>query len=119
MSAVLIIEDELIVATSYKVFLQKNNYEIAGHASTKENAIKEFDQCKPDIVLLDLRLKNDDNGLDVARHIRNKYNTPIIFTTGNPRAITMEEIKSIANSVVLNKPIDNGVLLNTMTKLIR
>lgn len=119
MSKVLIVEDELIVATSYRVFLQRSGHEVVATAASSRKAKEAYKKLKPELVLLDLRLKNNDSGLEVAQYIRKSSQTPIIFTTGNPRAITLKEIQEIPNSEILNKPIDNNVLLHTMEKIIK
>lgn len=85
--------------------------------STEQEAAEAFAKHKPDIVMLDLRLKHDDSGVSVAKYIRKQSQVPIIFTTGNPISLAEQELSTISNSVILNKPINNQLLLETINKL--
>lgn len=79
MSTILIIEDEPELVRVLRSYLEKENFEVL-KAYRGDTGLKLWEQKKPDLVLLDLNLPGM-NGLDVARKIRRKSQTPIIMVT--------------------------------------
>jgi two-component system alkaline phosphatase synthesis response regulator PhoP len=79
MSTILIIEDEPELVRVLRSYLENAGYTVLT-ASRGDTGLAAYESRKPDLVLLDLNLPGMD-GLDVARHIRRKDNTPIIMLT--------------------------------------
>ncbi len=106
MKKVLIVEDELVIATVLKLQLQHAGYEVA-NVTTAELAITKTQEFNPDFIVMDIHLKNGGNGIDTARVIRQlQINTPIIFTTGNSYESTKQKLEDITNYHLLIKPVD-------------
>ncbi len=80
---VLIVENEMIVAMMIKLKLAKMGYCVAGVVSTGEDAIHMVKEKLPDLVLMDIWLKGDMDGVEAAMRIRRGHNVPIVFLTGD------------------------------------
>lgn len=101
---ILIVEDEMIVAMMIKLKLLNMGYRFAGHATSGEDAIKMVKEVKPDLVIIDIYLKGEIDGIEAASEIFRSYAIPIIFLTGDPSNETRVKA-SIANPVgYLQKP---------------
>ena len=79
---ILVVEDEYITATALQVSLESLGFEVVGTADTGEDAIKSADELKPDIILMDIKLIGKMNGITAAGIIKQKYDIPVIFLTG-------------------------------------
>ena len=77
---ILVVEDEAVVAEDIRKILQSYGYEVPEAISTGEAAIKSIDKTRPDLILLDIKLKDKLSGIDVAKHIID-LNIPIIYLT--------------------------------------
>lgn len=114
---ILIAEDELLIAKVLKLVLEKKQFEVM-HVTDGEAAEKYVSTFKPDIILLDVFLKNNTCGIKVAESVREKgENCPIIFTTGNSYEQTKSDIKNISNCHLMIKPIDIDQLLDLMQEM--
>ena len=78
---ILIVEDEKILAMGLKNKLEKLGYIITGLASSGNEAIESVKSIQPDIVLMDIILKGEMDGIDTAKFIVNLYDIPIIYLT--------------------------------------
>jgi CheY-like chemotaxis protein len=109
---VLIAEDELLIAKVLRMQLEKHGFEVENvmNAESAFNAVKHM---QPDVIILDVYLKDNSTGIDAAIKIREiGIDTPIIFTTGNSFNDTAKLVKDIRFCSVLNKPVDFDTLLN-------
>ncbi len=78
---ILIVEDEGIVAKDLSRTLEHLGYGVAGIAATGEDAIEIAEQTNPDLVLMDIVLRGDMDGIEAARRIREGVDTTIVFLT--------------------------------------
>lgn len=92
-TTILIVEDEAIVAADLAGKLGHLGYEIAGTAERGEEAIELACRLKPDVVLMDIRLKGEMDGIDAAEAIRAKIDLPVIYLTAHSDAATLERAK--------------------------
>jgi DNA-binding LytR/AlgR family response regulator len=90
---VLVVEDESIVSKDIQNSLVKLGYGVVGSASTGEKAIELAFEVKPDIVLMDIMLKGEMNGIEAAEQIRNELRIPIIFLTAYADSATFSKAK--------------------------
>ncbi|RXJ91847.1 DNA-binding response regulator [Arcobacter sp. CECT 8983] len=81
MNKVLIVEDETIVALEIKKVLEKLDFIVTDMATDYGSALKSVKDNKPDIILMDIDLRDDKDGIDVAKQIQKTSNIPIIYTT--------------------------------------
>jgi two-component system cell cycle sensor histidine kinase/response regulator CckA len=85
---IMVVEDERIIAKDIKRCLQDFGYDVPAVVSSGEEALQKIKQHWPDLVLMDIVLDGDIDGIETARQIHNRYDIPIIYLT----AYTDEEI---------------------------
>jgi CheY-like chemotaxis protein len=102
---VLIVDDEAIFAMSIQRLLTNSGNFVCELASTGEEAVKRVKKAKPDLVLMDVILTGQLNGIEAAAGIRSLYDTPIIFITGYQEKKLIERIENVEFSTYLIKPI--------------
>ncbi len=78
---ILIVEDEAIIAMEIENQLQSLGYEVTSIVDTGEKAIEKAEADKPDLILMDIRIKGEMDGIEAAEEVRNKYGIPVIFST--------------------------------------
>ena len=79
--SVLIVEDEIVLALGMEYSLEEFGYEVSGIETTAEGAISHVFENKPDIVLMDIKLKGIQTGIDAAKQIWNSSKIPVVFLT--------------------------------------
>lgn len=99
-----IVEDELLIADSIALALESLGYEVTDSAGSYEEAITMLDNERPDLVLLDINLKGEQDGIDLALKIKDKYGLPFIFLTANADSLTVNRAKDAHPSSYLLKP---------------
>lgn len=91
--SVLVVEDESIVSKDIQHSLKKLGYSVVGAASTGEKAIDLALSANPDIILMDIMLKGDMNGIEAADEIRKTCSIPVIFLTAYADESTLSKAK--------------------------
>lgn len=105
-SKILIVEDEIIIAIDLKIRLENLGYHILGIALNGEDAIKKIREKNPDLVLMDIQLNGDMDGIKVAQQIRNQYNIPFIYITGSHDNSLLDRAKQTNPIGFISKPFD-------------
>jgi CheY-like chemotaxis protein len=90
---VLVVEDESIVSKDIQHSLKKLGYNVVGASSTGEKAIELAGEERPDIILMDIMLKGDMNGIEAAERIKELYSIPIVFLTAYADESTLSKAK--------------------------
>ena len=90
---VLVVEDESIVSKDIQHSLKKLGYNIVGAASTGERAFELASSEKPDIILMDIMLKGDINGIETAQRVKEELQIPVIYLTAYADESTLEKAK--------------------------
>ncbi|MEA1984523.1 MAG: response regulator [Euryarchaeota archaeon] len=103
-TTILVVEDEAIVAMSIKKALEKDGYSVSSIATSGEEAIKKADLLYPDLVLMDILLKGDMDGIEAAGTIREKFDIPIIYLTAHTDEETLERAKATQPYGYISKP---------------
>ena len=80
---ILIVEDEYLIALSFKRELENIGYDVFEPVASGQAAVDAASQEHPDIILMDMGLAGTLNGIEAARSITNQHNIPIIFMTGH------------------------------------
>ncbi|MBU3914669.1 PAS domain S-box protein, partial [bacterium] len=76
-----IVEDEAIIAMELESQLQSLGYKVTSIVNTGEKAIQKAESDKPDLILMDIRIKGEMDGIDTAEIIKNKVGIPVVFST--------------------------------------
>lgn len=90
---VLVVEDESIVSKDIQHSLKKLGYNVVGSSATGEKAIELAGSEQPDIVLMDIMLKGEMNGIEAAENIKKSYSIPVIFLTAYADESTLSKAK--------------------------
>jgi two-component system, response regulator PdtaR len=78
---ILIVEDESIVAKDLQQRLENMGYSVLGIVSNGKDALSKLNKMQPDIILMDIILKGDLDGIETAEIIMQSYNIPFIYLT--------------------------------------
>ncbi len=90
---VLVVEDEFIVSKDIQSSLKKLGYNVIGAAPSGEKALELLAENTPDIVLMDIMLKGEMNGIETAEIVRNQYAIPVIYLTAYADESTLSKAK--------------------------
>jgi two-component system cell cycle sensor histidine kinase/response regulator CckA len=100
---ILIVEDEGIVVLEIRQRLGRLGYEVAGVADTAGQAVRLAEELRPDLVLMDIRLREDD-GVEAAGEIVRRCGAPVVFLTAHADEATLRRAGEVAPSGYLLKP---------------
>lgn len=103
----LIVEDELIIANDLRQILETKGYEVCHIARTYESALAGLKQHQPDIVLLDILIKGDNDGIAFASLLRSDYNIPFIYISSHTDSGTLQRAKATNPYGFLVKPFED------------
>lgn len=90
---ILVVEDESIVSKDIQLSLKKLGYNVVGSATTGEKAIELALSLKPDLILMDIMLKGEINGIRATKRIQTRANIPVIYLTAYADENTLERAK--------------------------
>ncbi len=105
-ATILIVEDEDLVARDLKKRLTELGYEVAGIKHSGQGAINGVEKSKPDIVLMDIMLKGDIDGVTAAGEIKSRFEIPVIYLTAYSDDDTLARAKITEPFGYLLKPFE-------------
>lgn len=105
-----IVEDEGVVALDIRKHLESSGYTVTGSHASGENAIEAFAKEAPDLVLMDIRLQGEMDGIQAAQFIKENYNVPVIILTAYADEKTLERAKFIEPFGYIIKPFEEREL---------
>ena len=114
MKKILIVEDEFIIGFGIQHILEKNNYQVCGIISKGEEAILKAIELQPDLILMDINLAGEIDGIEAADEIKKNYIIPVIFLTSYVDSLTVNRAKKSNPFAYLVKPVDSKELLITI-----
>jgi CheY-like chemotaxis protein len=105
----MVVEDDGIIALGLQSQLESWGYTVDPVVFSGEEAVKESFHRKPDLILMDIGVKGELNGIEVAHRIR-ELNIPIIYLTGlDDKVITQKAMETVPYAL-LKKPVTHAVL---------
>ena len=107
---ILIVEDESVIALNIRSTLEILGYAVVGYADQGLMALKKAEALQPDLVLMDIGLKGDMDGIETARQIREQLDIPIIFLTGQADQTTLQRAKVTEPYGYILKPFEKREL---------
>ena len=107
---ILIVEDEAIVAMGLRANLETLGHTVVAIASTGEAAEETAIRCDLDLILMDIRLGGDQDGIDVAKRIRTRLPTHIVFITAYADDAAVQRASELEPLGYLVKPVDFELL---------
>jgi len=103
---ILIVEDDSIVALELRGRLQSLGYAVAGIVSYGEEAVRRAEEARPDLVLMDIRLKGEMDGIEAAEEIRAHLGIPVVYITALADKETLERARVTEPYAYIRKPFD-------------
>jgi len=91
---ILIVEDEAVTAIDLASILKKLGYKTTGFAFAGEEVLDKVDDIRPDLVLMDIHLSGDMDGIETAALIREKYDIPVVYATAYADSHTLNRSKT-------------------------
>ncbi|RNI12477.1 response regulator [Methanohalophilus sp. RSK] len=113
-SRILVVEDEAIVAMVIKRRLQDLGYIVSGIASTGKDAITKVEGTFPDLVLMDIRLKGDMDGIEATKIIKDRFSLPVVYLTAHSDDVTFKKAKETDPDGYILKPFTEKDLSTTI-----
>lgn len=107
---VAVVDDEFIIAEGLTMQLQDLGMTVCGTAATAEDAVALVQAKRPALVLMDVRLEGEKDGVDAAIAIHETVGAKVIFVTGSREPATLERINRDHPAGVLYKPITDRQL---------
>ncbi|MDZ7345494.1 MAG: sigma 54-interacting transcriptional regulator, partial [candidate division KSB1 bacterium] len=113
-SKIFIVEDEPVVAEDIKSRLIHLGYQVLGRTTSGEKAVEIVGDLAPDLVLMDIRLSGEMNGIEAAIKIRELYHRPVVFLTAYADDSTLFRAKEAETFGYIVKPFDDQTLRTTI-----
>lgn len=114
---VLIVEDDMIISMVLERMINKMGFEVVEKATTGEKAITLAQEHEPDIILMDIQLKDDIDGITAMQKIRKSSEVPVIYITGNSDQYYKERAQKTNYIDYLVKPIQMDDLKESINKV--
>ena len=111
---VLVVEDERIVALNLKQRLVRLGYEVTGMAPSGAKALAEIERTRPDVILMDINIEGDIDGIETTSRIPTEYHTPVIYLTAYSEQATLDRAKATKPYGYLLKPFSERELHATI-----
>jgi AmiR/NasT family two-component response regulator len=115
--SVLVVEDEFLIASLISDMVTDIGMSVCGIAGSADMAIRMAAQHKPDVVLMDVRLRGKLDGVDAAIAIHHQLGSPVVFITGSGEPANIARINTDHPAAILIKPITFEQLTDTLEKV--
>jgi CheY-like chemotaxis protein len=112
---ILIVEDEAIVAADIKSTLKGLGYDVPAIAFSGEEALNKVEEIQPDLILMDIVLKGEMDGIEAAREIHERCGIPSIFMTRYSEEI-IKQLNTGKPCLYVMKPVEEEELHPTILK---
>jgi len=113
-ATVLLVEDEAVVALDIASILRQIGYQVPEIQVTGEDAVNAAERLMPDLILMDITLAGDMDGIRAAQEIRKRHDIPLVYLTANADQSTVERARETEPFGYLNKPVSELDLLTNI-----
>lgn len=111
---VLIIEDEGLIAANLEMILEDAGHLIVGWATDSAEALALAEGGAPQVALVDIQLRNGDDGIALARQLQQRFGTEIIFVSAQSDARTMARTGEVLHRAFVAKPYTRSAILHAL-----
>jgi signal transduction histidine kinase len=111
---ILVVEDERLIAYDIKQTLEELGYSVFEPIASAELALIQVATLRPDLVLMDIYLDGEMDGVEASAQIQSQFNIPVVFLTANADSATLDRIKAIQPFGYLLKPYNEKELSTTI-----
>lgn len=113
---VLIVEDDMIISMVLERMIKKLGHEVVDKVITGQGAIDSAFELNPDLILMDIQLKDDIDGISAMQKIREESDVPVIYITGNSDQYNLTRAQKTNFVDYLVKPIQMSHLKKSINK---
>ena len=110
----LIVEDEALIAEELRERLSRLGFSIIATVDSADEGVTIATRERPDLVLMDIRLKGEKDGVDAAREIRQQVDLPVVYITAYSDRLTVDRAKKSDHDGFLLKPFHRSELQSTI-----
>ncbi len=107
---VLIVEDDMLLSMVEERLIQKLGFEVIAKVTKGSDAIEKVEELKPDIIVMDISLKGEMDGIEAVEKIREKSSVPVIYLSGSGDRYSYERARKTGFTDYLTKPVTSGDL---------
>ena len=107
---ILIVEDERITAEDLRDILTDLGYTVTASVSSGADAIARAEETRPDLALMDIRIKGEMDGTATARVLRERFNIPVVYLTAHADSATVSRAKDAEPLGYITKPFQEAEL---------
>ncbi len=118
MKKILLVEDEIILVFILKKFLERMGYQIVGVVADADAAVAAVGQYQPDLIIMDVFINGNTDGIEAAGIIRNLSNAPVIFTTSCPDTMTIQRAGAVTGTMLLEKPVAESTFAGALHSML-
>lgn len=111
---ILLVDDDQLIRFVHQMYLEQSGHDVIGLAEDAQQAIDMALTLSPDLVVMDIRLENNSNGIDAMRKIQESVPIPAIYVSGNSDRKTVEDAEKTIMKAFLVKPISQEELKNAL-----
>ncbi len=119
MKRIIIVEDDLILSLLLEKQIQRMGYKVAAKVNNGEEAVEKIRGENPDLVLMDIKLVGEMDGVEAIDHVRKFSDVPVLYLTGNSDDITKKRAKATNPVAYMVKPVDMSLLKLTIQNVLR
>jgi DNA-binding NarL/FixJ family response regulator len=101
---ILLVEDDGLVAKDIQSILRRQGYSVSGVVAYGEEAIKKAEETSPDLVLMDIGLRGEMDGMEAAEYIREQLEIPVVYITSYGDEKTLELAEKTNPLSIIVKP---------------
>lgn len=110
----LIIEDEILIAEELRERLSRLGFSVIGAVDSADEGVAIATKERPDLVLMDIRLKGKKDGIDAASEIRKQVDLTIVYLSAYSDRLTVERVKKTEHDGFILKPFHRHELQSTI-----
>lgn len=107
---VLIVEDDMLLSMVEERLIQKLGFDVVGKIDNGPDAIEKTEELDPDVIVMDISLKGDMDGIEAMQVIRENSSVPVIYLSGSGDRYFYERAKKTGFTDFLTKPVTGGEL---------
>ncbi len=111
---IMVVEDEIVVAMELQSRLTALGYTVTGIVAGGEDAVDLAEKAMPDLVLMDVKLAGDIDGVETARVLRERHNIPVVYVTAHADDDTLQRAKHTYPLGYIVKPFSDSDLRATI-----
>lgn len=108
--SVLIVEDDMLLSMVEERLITRLGFDVIGKVDKGADAIEKTAELNPDIIVMDISLKGDMDGIETMERIRKESSVPVIYLSGSSDRYSYERAKKTGFTDYLTKPVTSGDL---------